>query len=338
MDGAAIIPDHRRDAVAEALRAVFGAEPVTGFQPIKGGASGALVLRIEARGRTQVLRLEPERIPLADRERGYACMRAAATVGAAPALPYADPASGVAIMDYVPTRPLRDFSGGAASLVGAVGELLARVRSAPPFPVLPPYPEVTGWLLQGVSASGMFAPGLLAPHAEALAEIVARLPWAAEAHVPARNDPNPRNLLFDGERLWLVDWELAAMNDPLVDVAIATTEYAETPELEELLLRSTFGRPLDPRLRARLAVVRLLARLFYGVIVLDSLKGRLPAAPRASLQHLTPQAFRKAVADGRLGSGSPETAFAFAEMQLDAFLDGLRAPDFEATLRLAADA
>lgn len=334
---AGLIPDHRRDAVAEALRSIFGAAGVTGFTPIKGGASGAQVLRIVAQGRPFVLRLEPERIPLADRARGYACMRAAAEVGAAPALAYADAAAGVAVMDFIPSRPLNAVSGGAPGLVTKLGELLARVRSAEPFPVLPPYPEVTGRLLQGAAASGLLESGLEAPHGQALARIVAALPWPVETHLPAHNDPNPRNLLFDGERLWLVDWELAAMNDPLVDVAIATTEYAETPELEDLLLRATFGQTPDPALRARLAVVRLLARLFYGVIVLDSLKGRLGPEPDPGLDAFTPQGFRDAVADGRLGSGSPETAFAFAKMQLAAFLEGVQAPEFEATLRRAAD-
>lgn len=338
MIDAGLIPEHRRDAVGEALRAVFGADAVTGFTPIKGGASGALVLRIEARGRPFVLRLEPERIPLADRARGYACMRAAADVSAAPALPYADAAAGVAVMDFIATRPLSAISGGAPGLVTALGELLAQVRTAEPFPVLPPYPEVTGWLLQGAAASGLLAAEALAPHAEALDRILARLPWPAETHVPTHNDPNPRNLLFDGERLWLVDWELAAMNDPLVDVAIGATEYAETPELEDLLMRTIFGRAPDAALRARLAIVRLLTRLFYGGIVLDSLKGRLAADADRSLDGDTPQGFRDAVAAGRLGSGSPETAFAFARMQLRAFLEGVQAPDFETTLALAAEA
>jgi thiamine kinase-like enzyme len=38
--------------------------------------------------------------------------------------------------------------------------------------------------------------------------------------VSSHNDSIPSNILFDGDRLWLIDWESAYRNDPLVDVAI----------------------------------------------------------------------------------------------------------------------
>lgn len=37
--------------------------------------------------------------------------------------------------------------------------------------------------------------------------------------VPCHFDVSHRNLLFDGNRHWLVDWEFAAMGDPLLDIA-----------------------------------------------------------------------------------------------------------------------
>lgn len=333
-----IIPETRREAVQEALHSVFDRPGLPDLRPIAGGASGALVCRFEAAGRAYALRLEPERIPLADRQRGYDCLAAAAEVGAAPAVLYADAASGVAIIAFIENRPLAAFPGGRAALVEGLGRLFARIREAPPFPVLPDYPEVAQILLDAVEASGLLAPGLLRPHAEGLARIRAALPWSQRGFFPAHNDPNPRNLLFDGERLWLVDWELAAMNDPLVDVAIGATEYAQTPELEDLLLRAAFGRIPDRALKARLAVVRLLTRIFYGAIVLESMTGQPRAGQVASLEAFTPESFRQAVAGGRLGGATPETVLAFAMMSLRAFLDGIAEPGFEATLRLAATA
>jgi Ser/Thr protein kinase RdoA (MazF antagonist) len=189
-------------------------------------------------------------------------------------------------------------------------------------------------MLASLSQSSFFAPGQLDPHAEGFARIWAALPWDASALVSCHNDPNPRNILFDGERVWLIDWELACRNDPLVDAAILTTDLAETPELEDALLEATFGFTPDRRLRARLKVVRLLTRLFYGCIVLDSLAGTLPSAPDIGLAASTPAAFRAAVAEGRLASGTPEVAYAFGKMSLAAFIDGLSAPGFDETLKL----
>jgi hypothetical protein len=51
----------------------------------------------------------------------------------------------------------------------------------------------------------------------------------------------------------------------------------------------------------------------------------------------TPAAFRTAVADGRLASGTAETAYAFAKMSLAAFIDGLAAPGFGEMLKRVQD-
>jgi hypothetical protein len=84
--------------------------------------------------------------------------------------------------------------------------------------------------------------------------------------------------------------------------------------------------------------VRLLARLFYGCIVLETFAGRGSAKGLAHLEGLTPKEFQAAVAEGRLRSGEPETAYAFGLMSLRAFTDGLSRPGVERTFALAAEA
>jgi len=39
--------------------------------------------------------------------------------------------------------------------------------------------------------------------------------------VSCHMDPKPENLLFDGQRLWLVDWQAAFVNDRYFDLAVA---------------------------------------------------------------------------------------------------------------------
>jgi aminoglycoside phosphotransferase (APT) family kinase protein len=330
-----LVPEAGRDAVRAALRAAFGASVARDFQPIRGGVSGALICRFTVDERNYVLRIEPERVALHDRERGFTCMAAAAAAGAAPPVQYCDPATGVAIMDFVSGRPLSEHPGGTKGLARALGALIAKVQATPSFPAFGSYPEVIGHELAGVSKSHFFAAGQLDPHAEGLARILNALSWDTSALVSCHNDPNPRNILFDGERVWLVDWELAFRNDPLVDLAILTTELIEAPELEVVLLEAAFGRMPSGRLRARLGVIRLLTRLFYGCIVLDSLAGTLRSAPNIGLAASSPAAFRLAVAEGRLASGSPEVAYAFGQMSLAAFVDGLATSGFGEMLKRA---
>jgi Ser/Thr protein kinase RdoA (MazF antagonist) len=333
MQKSGLIPEARHDAVRTALQAVFGTRAVGDLSPIKGGVSGALIFRFDVGGRSHVLRIEPERVARHHRERGFACMTAAAAAGAAPPVHYTDPTTGVAIMDFVSTRPLSEHPGGTVGLVRALGALIARVQATPPFPVIADYPETIGRMLSWLNTQrDFFAPGDLDPHAEGLARIRAALPWDSSSLASCHNDPNPRNILFDGKRVWLVDWELAFRNHPLVDIAIVTLDLAETPELEDALLEATFGATPSDALRARLGVIRLLTRLFYGCVVLDSLVGVLPSIPNRDAAALTPAAFRRAAAEGRLGS-SPEIAYTFARMSLAAFIDGLGRPGFDEMLK-----
>ncbi|MFI4965184.1 MAG: phosphotransferase, partial [Caulobacterales bacterium] len=319
----------------QALQSAFGRQPIGHLRPISGGVSGALILRFEIHGRPYVLRLEPERVRLADRERGFACMSAAAAAGAAPRVHHADPIAGLAIMDFICGRPLSTYPGGAVDLVKGLGALTATVQATALFPRLGDYPTLIAHLLAGLQRSALAPPESLEPHADGLARIRAALPWHPGSLVSSHNDPNPRNILFDGERLWLVDWELGFRNDPLVDVAILSTDFAEQPDLEDVLLEAALGVAPDRRLRARLDVVRLLTRLFYGCVVLDSLGGALPSAVTAQAP-FTPLGFRTAIAEGRLASGSLEIAYAFARMSLRAFRDGLAAPGFGDTLEIAS--
>jgi aminoglycoside phosphotransferase (APT) family kinase protein len=335
-DAYAPLPPPWRKPAADALSAA-GLAPTEPLSPIKGGVSGALICRLDTHGGRYLLRLEPGRIALEHRKRNAACMRAAAEAGVAPRVLHSDPAGGVTVMDFIAARPLAEHPGGRAAVVQALGGLIARIQACPPFPTLGDGRDTLQLLLDGLAASGLFAPALLDPHAEALARVRAVRPWHAAALVPSHNDPSPRNLISDGRRLWLVDWELACQNDPLFDAAIVSLELADTPTLQSALLMSARGGASDDAQLAELGVVRLLARLFYGCIALEAFAHEPRAAPLTSLEALTPAEFAAAISAGRLGADHPEeTAYAFGLMSLRAFLDGVAAPGFSAMAALAA--
>lgn len=329
----AFLPEDQLASAVAALRATLGDVAPDNVEQLSGGVSGACILRVSAGRRDVVLRAEPDRIALEHRQRHLAAMTAAAEMGAAPTVWHADPETGICVMDFVPARPLAEHPGGAVGLARALGRLLAKVREASRFADYGPYPELIGTLLSGLAVSGRLSERDLTPCRDGLARIASAMAWDGP-QVASHNDVSPRNLMSDGARLWLVDWELAWLSDPLVDLAIASTELAVGDALERELLAASFGRAPDRALLARLAVTRLLARLAYGVIVFDS----LPPAPDSLDGALTPDGFRAAVADGRLTPGSRDIAAAFARMSLADFARGVAAPTFADTLLAAADA
>ena len=173
---------------------------------------------------------------------------------------------------------------------------------------------LTAALLDLVTDGGLFGPGVLDGHVAGLARIRAEYPW--EPQVSAHNDINPRNVLFDGERLWLVDWELAFRSDPFADLANVANNFAEVPDVDALVLEGWLGRPPDDDARRRLELMRDVQRLFSGCLLLaDFIDHRSPAP---ALSAPTPDQFRAAIARGEL-RGTPELRYVRGTMDLVAF-------------------
>ncbi|TNF23609.1 MAG: hypothetical protein EP329_27045 [Deltaproteobacteria bacterium] len=107
---------------------------------------------------------------------------------------------------------------------------------------------------------------------EALAEVRAASPDIAAAlarhaaPAPCHYDLNPGNLLFDGERVWLVDWEMAGAGDPFHDLGTLCVFGVPAGAQQETLLTAYLGRLARPDERARLHLARLQALVFYAAI------------------------------------------------------------------------
>jgi len=81
------------------------------------------------------------------------------------------------------------------------------------------------------------------------------------------NDVHGDNLIDDGERVWLVDWEYAGQGQPLADIASLANNALMTEETAEAALRQWLDRPVLKSDRAAFAAMRLataLRDLFWG--------------------------------------------------------------------------
>ena len=87
--------------------------------------------------------------------------------------------------------------------------------------------------------------------------------------VSSHNDLfKPDNILFDGARVWLVDWEAAFLNDRYADLAVVANMIVTSDAEERLYLEEYFGQPPDERQRARFFLMRQVARIFYSMVFL----------------------------------------------------------------------
>jgi hypothetical protein len=204
--------------------------------------------------------------------------------------------------------------------------MLNRLQALPVFPRFMDYPDLVERLWTHVRKTDLFAHGLLDGASQRLADIRKAYSLDAENHVSSHNDFLPRNLLFDGKRLWLIDWENGFRNDPLVDLATSLDNFAPSPELEAVLLHAWLDQTPDRLLRDRLVLVRSLTRLFYAGVLFSASASAAHAKLDADLSAPTSAEFERAIRTGRLKAETAETSHVLGKMFLTSFLSGAVPP------------
>ncbi len=265
-------------AVARALRATFATDVVDAETRLTGGLSGAGSWRIRVGGIPYALRIDAARDAVRDPARAQACQRIAADALLSPRLRHADPVDGVTIVEWVEARPLSDFPGGGPALLDELARTVSLLHQTPAFPALTDYVDALDGLVNGLLARPLLAPDTREQMAALWAGLAAASRAAGVEPVSSHNDLNPRNILSDGRRLWLVDWEAAFLADRYVDLAALANLFAPSPQAADRLLAVYFGAPPTDRQRARLALARRVSHLFYAVMFLTLAASERPDA------------------------------------------------------------
>jgi thiamine kinase-like enzyme len=93
---------------------------------------------------------------------------------------------------------------------------------------------------------------------------------------PCHCDPTGANLLDTGEKVWLIDWEYAGMNDPFWDLAYLSLQSDFTAAMDGRLLSDYLGRPALPAEAARLTAQKAACELLSAAwaLVQDSAGNR----------------------------------------------------------------
>jgi Ser/Thr protein kinase RdoA (MazF antagonist) len=77
---------------------------------------------------------------------------------------------------------------------------------------------------------------------------------------------NPGNILFDGKRMWIIDWDAACRNDPFHDLATPCIFALKAPERRARLLRAYLGREETRVESARFQLSYALGLSFYAFV------------------------------------------------------------------------
>lgn len=314
-----------RERLRAALIAAFGSAEADSITPLMGGASTAFPFCVERGGARYVVRVEGERSPLRNPHQ-YQSMALAAEQGLAPRFYHADDGLGVSVMDFIDAKPLQTYPGGSAGLAQAVGSLISRLQDLPQFPRFLDYTLMVGRLWSYLCGTGLFAPGVLDEASTRLTRVSDAYRAGFMRGVASHNDLVSRNLLFDGSRLWLIDWESAYLNDPHIDIAIALDNFAPDPGCAEVLQQAASAHWPDRIDPTRLALARALVRLYYAGVLLCASHASLGAIEDRDVTAPNADAFERAVQLGGLNLDAPETKHLMGKLFLASFMTGAAPP------------
>jgi thiamine kinase-like enzyme len=182
--------------------------------------------------------------------------RAAHAAGVSPRVHYAD--SNALVIGFVEGWTLKPEDVRAPENHARLVDLIKRAHREIPRHFQGPAPLF--WVFQVVRHYDRTLRELRSPHVAALTAFARMAERLEQAVGPidivfGHNDMLAANLLDDGERLWLVDWEYAGFNSPLFDLAGLASNSDASREAAEHMMELYFERPIDRDLRRRMAAM-----------------------------------------------------------------------------------
>ncbi len=196
-----------------------------------------------------------------DREHEYrnSVIAAAAGVGA-PVIEYR-PQERLLVLGFIEGRTLTNADVAEPVTLARIARVCARLHGAGRFAGDFDMFEVQAAYRATVSNLGLAIPDGYDDLRPAVAAARGALAVRAEGTVPCNNDLLAANLIDDGERIWLIDYEYSGNNDPCFELGNIAGECALDDDALAALVTAYYGRARRSRI-ARAQLFNLVSR--YG--------------------------------------------------------------------------
>jgi hypothetical protein len=334
-----MIPQEKSAEVTRGLLVAFGVTEFEDIRMMTKGHTPSLVFRIVVRGSPFLLKIIM--LPY-DPTRHFTNMKVAAEAGLAPHVWYTSREDKISITDFVEAVPFP-----VTDALVRIPAALRALHALPPFAGVPNHINTSCMFLmnKGTAVDGFiqrFQAANILPKGES-EELFAR--YAQLAAVYPHHDPDmvsshndlfkPDNILFDGHRVWLVDWEAAFLNDRYADLAVAANLVVANDAEERVYLQEYFGEPPDPYRLARFFLAQQVAHMFYAMAYLLFGSSGKPIDWSGTVPEF--RDFHRRIWAGEVNLADKQMKIVYGRVHWEQFLRNVRQARFNEAVRIVSD-
>ena len=233
------------------------------IRPLSGGITNRNFVVTTDHG-NYVVRIPGERTSLLGIDRAYEAeaTRRAAELGIGPAVLGMLQEVGTLVTELVDGHHLEPTPFGER--LDDVVELIHRFHDSGPLGGAFPIHRIVEWHARDASAGGVMAPNSYERLHQQSRRIEAAFARSPMPTVPCHNDLLPGNVLFAEDRVWLLDFEYAGMNDVFFDLGNLSVNSELNHDAEERLLTLYFGQ-VTKSSWARLQLMKMMSEFREGM-------------------------------------------------------------------------
>lgn len=324
-----MIPENKRNIVENALQSAFGVKICDEIEEMTKGLSNALTYRIVVKGKPYLLKIA-RTDELSAPARYYEYMKAGAQAGIAPKVWHLDAQDKISITDFIESKPFP-----ISKAKEAMPKLLRKLHELPPFHKAVNYVDAMDGMVKRFHSKKFIPSDIADDLIKNYTRIKNVYPFSSDEQVSCHNDLKPENFIFDGENVWLVDWEAAFLNDRCFDLSIVANFVVKNDEDETQYLRSYFGKEPDKYMKARFFLTRQLLHVFYMATFM------LFASGSVSIEEETAPAifsdFHDHMWEGDIDLSNDKNKLQYALVHMNRFLSNISDKRFEDSLRIVSE-
>ena len=324
-----MIPENKQSAVEKALLSAFGVNEFDDIQQLTKGLSSALIFKIMVRGHPYLLRVITRTDAIADPAFYYNCMQVAVGKNLAPPIYYLSVDDRVSITGFITEQPF-PISEAREKLA----TLLQQLHSLPKFPFRINYFSSMEGFMKKFQASGILPENVTKDLFNLYEHIAIIYPRNDQENwVSCHNDLKPENIIFDGLRPWLVDWEAAFLNDRYLDLAYVANFVVTNYDDEVNFLERYFGEAVNEYRHAQFFLMQQILHIYaFTLFTLTGSPGQ-PIEPD-KIDSTDFRTFHDRIWNGEIDLSINEAKLQYARVHMEQVLHNAQTKRFDDSLRI----